>query len=62
MRGCFDLRPITEMIAVEAAMLPDPFHGDPIDRLIAGTARVEGRTLVTADGKIHEAKACKVLW
>ncbi|MGA7829854.1 MAG: type II toxin-antitoxin system VapC family toxin [Terracidiphilus sp.] len=62
MREWFELIPITATIAVEAAALPDPFHGDPIDRLIAATARVEGRTLITADRKIHESNVCKVRW
>ncbi|MGA2674103.1 MAG: type II toxin-antitoxin system VapC family toxin [Terracidiphilus sp.] len=62
MRGCFDLCPITVMIAIEAAALAEPFHGDPMDRLIAATARVEGRTLISADSRIRAANACKVLW
>lgn len=62
MQGCFALCPITPMIAMEAAALPEPFHGDPMDRLIAATARVEGHTLITMDGKIQASNACKVLW
>jgi PIN domain nuclease of toxin-antitoxin system len=61
-RNWFNVIPISDAIAAEAGTLPEPFHGDPMDRLIAATARVEGRTLVTIDGKIHDAKICKVLW
>ncbi|MGD0097139.1 MAG: type II toxin-antitoxin system VapC family toxin [Terracidiphilus sp.] len=62
LQGCFILHPVTAMIALEAATLPEPFHGDPVDRLIAATARVEGSTLVTIDSKFRAANVCKVLW
>jgi len=62
LQDSFTPYPVTAMIALEAATLPEPFHGDPIDRLITATARVEGSTLITADGRIRAANACKVLW
>ncbi len=62
LRAWFNLCPITETIAIEAAGFPDPFHGDPMDRLIVATARAEGRTLITADRKIQAAGLCKLLW
>jgi len=40
---------LTPSIALETAKLPATFHGDPGDRLIAATARVEELTLVTHD-------------
>ena len=43
------LLPIVPRIAVETALLPEAFHGDPADRLIAATARVENLTLCTHD-------------
>jgi len=43
------LVPITAEIACACAELPAEFHGDPADRLIAATARVEGMTLITHD-------------
>ena len=43
------LAQITPSIAAECAELPPAFHGDPADRIIAGTARAEGFTLVTHD-------------
>jgi len=46
------LLPVTPAIAIEAAMLPDGFHGDPIDRIIAATARVHNLVLCTHDDKL----------
>jgi PIN domain nuclease of toxin-antitoxin system len=40
---------VTPKIAVETTLLPESFHGDPADRLIAATARVENLTLCTHD-------------
>ncbi|MGD0787125.1 MAG: type II toxin-antitoxin system VapC family toxin [Terracidiphilus sp.] len=57
-----DLVPLTAEIAVCAAELPAPFHGDPIDRIIAATAIVMDCTLITHDDRIRNANACKVLW
>lgn len=41
-------------IAVESCNLPNSFHGDPADRIIIATSRIEGHTLVTYDKKIQE--------
>lgn len=46
------LLPITPEIASETAVLPESFHGDPADRLIAATARVENLTLCTHDKEL----------
>lgn len=46
------LAPISSEIAIECAELPSAFHGDPADRIIAATARVEGLTLVTHDKRL----------
>jgi PIN domain nuclease of toxin-antitoxin system len=43
-------------------MLPDPFHGDPMDRIIAATAIVEDCVLLTIDEKIRQSGVCKTLW
>lgn len=40
------------LIAVQAVLLPDPFHADPADRLIVGTARTHSLEIATADRKI----------
>ena len=39
-------------IAVEAYALPDPFHRDPVDRVLVATARSYQATLLTADERI----------
>lgn len=62
MRAWFNLRPVTETIAIEAAALPAPFRGDPMDRIIAATAIVENCTLITADERILSSGVCRVLW
>jgi PIN domain nuclease of toxin-antitoxin system len=48
------LTPLTSGMALEAAALPDPFPGDPVDRMLVATARILGATLVTADRRILE--------
>jgi PIN domain nuclease of toxin-antitoxin system len=57
-----ELIPLTAPIAICAAELPAPFHGDPMDRIIAATAIVMDCILITHDGKIRQANVCKVLW
>jgi PIN domain nuclease of toxin-antitoxin system len=39
-------------IALEAYSLPDPFHRDPVDRILVATARTYQATLLTADARI----------
>jgi len=59
-----NLRPVTSEIAIDAAMLPDGFHGDPVDRLIAATARVHDLVLCTHDEKLlrfGQQGVCKFL-
>ncbi len=46
------LAPLTPEIAIESSRLPPPFHNDPADRILMATARLEGLTLVTRDGRI----------
>lgn len=43
---------ITPAIAYESCHLPGDFHGDPADRLITATARVNGLELITRDKQI----------
>lgn len=61
-RKKLELVPLTAEIAVCAAELPAPFHGDPMDRLIAATAIVEDCVLITHDERIRDVSVCKVLW
>jgi PIN domain nuclease of toxin-antitoxin system len=46
------LLPITPEISVESCHLPDYFAGDPADRIIIATARIESLLLVTRDERI----------
>lgn len=62
LKSRFKVFPVSSEIAICAAQLPDPFHGDPMDRMIAATAIVEECTLITADHKIREAALCKTIW
>jgi PIN domain nuclease of toxin-antitoxin system len=55
------IAPITPSIAVESCHLSASFHGDPADRLIVGTARVEGMSLVTRDATILDFSKTKRL-
>ena len=43
---------ISHDVAIEAYALPQPFHRDPADRLLAATARRHELTLVTADERL----------
>jgi PIN domain nuclease of toxin-antitoxin system len=52
---------VTPEIAMCAGSLPEPFHGDPMDRIIAATAIVEQLTLITKDHLIRESNVCKCL-
>jgi PIN domain nuclease of toxin-antitoxin system len=46
--------PLTPEIALASSRLPEPFHGDPADRIIVATARTMGARLATRDSKILE--------
>ena len=56
------IKPLTLEIAVLAAQFPDDFSHDPVDRLIAATARAEGMTLITRDERIRQSPLLKTLW
>jgi PIN domain nuclease of toxin-antitoxin system len=48
------LVPLTPEIALASSRLPQPFHGDPADRIIVATARRMSARIVTRDSKILE--------
>lgn len=60
-RAWFRTLEVSEEIALAAGRLA-PFHGDPMDRMIAATAMVHKCPLITADRRIHEAKVCTAIW
>jgi PIN domain nuclease of toxin-antitoxin system len=46
----------------EAYSLPDTFHADPADRIIAATACMNHSTIVTADRKILAYPHVNAVW
>jgi len=56
------IKPITFDIAVLTAHFPPGFPTDPMDRIIAATARAEGLPLVTADERILSCPLLKTIW
>ena len=51
------VEPITPRVAAESYELPGPFHRDPADRMIVGTARLIRAALMTRDGPILDYAA-----
>jgi PIN domain nuclease of toxin-antitoxin system len=54
--------PITIEIATLTVSFPPDFPSDPMDRIIAATARAEGLPLVTADERILSCPLVKTIW
>jgi PIN domain nuclease of toxin-antitoxin system len=53
--------PVTESIAIEAALLTN-FHGDPADRIIIATALELRVPLATRDERIRASKQVDSIW
>ncbi len=54
--------PLTAEIALDAAMLPDSFPGDPADRIIYATAAALGAGLVTRDARLTSYDPQRTVW
>ncbi len=54
--------PISIDVAILTAYFPPDFSSDPMDRIIAATARAEGLPLVTADERILGCPLLKTIW
>lgn len=54
--------PVTEAIAIESSYLPVDMLPDPMDRIIAATARSEGIPFVTADERVQKCPLVKTIW
>lgn len=53
---------LTADIAAAAAEFPATFSGDPMDRIIAATARVLDVPLVTRDRRIQDSPLVRTIW
>jgi PIN domain nuclease of toxin-antitoxin system len=58
----FIVLPISGRACVRALELPATYPKDPADRIIAGTALVEGLPLLTADREIRRSRAVRTIW
>lgn len=54
--------PITSEICALGAQFPMDYPGDPADRIIGGTARADGLTLVTHDERIRRSPLLRTVW
>lgn len=43
---------VDQQVMEEAYSLPDPFHNDPVDRILVATARIHRCRIVTGDARI----------
>ena len=58
----FVVLPITGRACARALALPQRYPKDPADRVLGGTALVEGLPLLTADRDISRSKAVPTIW
>ena len=56
------IKPITLEIALLTVYFPPDFPSDPMDRIIAATARAENLPLVTADQRMWHCPLLKTIW
>jgi PIN domain nuclease of toxin-antitoxin system len=56
------VRPVTPEICALGAQFPDDYSHDPADRIIGGTARAEGLTLITHDERIRKSPLIRTVW
>jgi PIN domain nuclease of toxin-antitoxin system len=53
---------ITRPVLVDSCRLPQPFHGDPADQIIAATTRTHGAALVTRDARLRDYAHVRTAW
>jgi PIN domain nuclease of toxin-antitoxin system len=56
------VRPVTPEICALGAQFPDDYSHDPADRIIGGTARAEGLTLISHDERIRKSPLIRTVW
>jgi PIN domain nuclease of toxin-antitoxin system len=61
-RSGVSIKEITPAVAALATHLPGDFPGDPADRLIAATARVDGIALVSRDARLRASPMVETIW
>jgi PIN domain nuclease of toxin-antitoxin system len=61
-RSILEMAPLTPEIVIRAALFPDSFHGDPMDRMIAATAVELNCPLISGDNRIRSFDACRTIW
>lgn len=54
--------PLDLEVAALTAYFPSDFPNDPMDRIIAATARAEGIPLITADQRMLDCPLLKTIW
>ena len=58
----FRLIPLSPVLAYRSTVLPQPFHNDPADQIIAATALQENAVILTKDRSILGYEYVKSLW
>lgn len=58
----FVVLPMNSRVCARAIALPATYPKDPADRIIGGTALVEGLSLLTADREIRRAGVFQTIW
>ena len=58
----FIILPISGRACVRVLGLPPTYPKDPADRIIGGTALVEGLSLLTSDREIRRSRALHTIW
>jgi PIN domain nuclease of toxin-antitoxin system len=53
---------LSPAILIDSCNLPQPFHGDPADQIIAATARHEHTRLVTKDRNLRRYAHVQTVW
>lgn len=56
------IKDITPAVAIVLLQLAHEFARDPVDRIIAATARAEGLPLVTRDRQLRRSRLVETVW